>query len=156
MALIRFTERPDFRNPWAEFERIRRGLDELSQNLVSEGKSHMNPTVFPPINIFEETDALFLKAELPGFQAEDLKISIEGDTLTLQGTRKKSSDDENVSYHRQEIKTGNFSRAIALPARIDMDKISAKLSKGILTLTLYKADVVQPKQIKINTDDNNS
>ncbi len=59
-----------------------------------------------------------------------------------------------MSYHRREIEAGNFSRAIALPARIDMDKITAKLNNGILTLTLYKADVVKPKQIKINTDDN--
>lgn len=152
MALIRFTERPHFRNPWAEFERIRRGLDELSQNLISEGKAHMTPTVFPPLNIYEGAETLLLKAELPGIKAEDLDISIEGDTLTLQGTRKHGQEDENVSYHRREIETGNFSRAIALPARIDMDKITAKLSDGILTLTLHKADVVKPKQIHITTE----
>jgi len=153
MALIRFTERPDFRNPWAEFERIRQGMDKFSQNLISEGKSHMNPTVFPPLNIYEEGDVLLLKAELPGIQAEDLDISIEGDTLTLQGTRKHAQEDENVSYHRREIETGNFSRAIALPAKIDIDKITAKLIDGILILTLHKADIVKPKQIKITTED---
>ncbi|HHD64116.1 MAG TPA: Hsp20/alpha crystallin family protein, partial [Desulfobulbaceae bacterium] len=57
MALIRFAERPHFRNPWAEFERIRQGLDELSQNLVSEGKSHMQATVYPPLNMYETKDA---------------------------------------------------------------------------------------------------
>jgi len=153
MALIRFTERPHFRNPWAEFERIRAGLDELSQNLVKEGKMHMDPTVFPPLNIYESGDALIIKAELPGFQAEDLDISIEGDTLTLQGTRKRDQENKNASYHRREIETGNFSRAIALPARIDLDKVTAKLADGILSLTLHKADVVKPKQINITTED---
>jgi HSP20 family protein len=152
MALIRFAERPHFRNPWAEFERIRRGLDELSQNLISEGKSHMHATVYPPLNMYETKDALILKAELPGVNAEDLEISVEGDTLSLQGKRKRSLEKEKISYHRREIETGNFSRALALPTKIDLDNISARLSNGILTITLQKADEVKPRQVKITTD----
>ncbi|HHD64713.1 MAG TPA: Hsp20/alpha crystallin family protein [Desulfobulbaceae bacterium] len=152
MALIRFAERPHFRNPWAEFERIRQGLDELSQNLVSEGKSHMQATVYPPLNMYETKDALILKAELPGVKAEDLEISVEGDTLSMQGTRKRNQAKENISYHRREIETGNFSRALALPTKIDLDNIMAGLSNGILTITLQKADEVKPRQVKITTD----
>lgn len=152
MALIRFAERPRFRNPWAEFERIRQGLDELSQNLVSEGKAQMHATVYPPLNMYETKDALILKAELPGVRVEDLEISLEGDTLTLQGKRLRSQDDTTTSYHRREIETGNFSRALALPTKVDLDKMIAKLANGILTITLQKAEEVKPRQIKISTD----
>lgn len=152
MALIRFAERPRFRNPWAEFERIRQGLDELSQNLVSEGKAQMHATVYPPLNMYETKDALILKAELPGVRVEDLEISLEGDTLTLQGKRLRSQDDTTTSYHRREIETGNFSRALALPTKVNLDKMTAKLANGILTITLQKAEEVKPRQIKISTD----
>jgi len=152
MALIRFAQRPRFRNPWAEFERIRQGLDELSQNLVSEGTSHMQATVYPPLNMYETKDALILKAELPGVRADDLEISVEGDTLSLQGKRKRSLEEDNISYHRREIETGNFSRALALPTKVDLDNMTAKLTDGILTITLQKADEVKPRQVKITTD----
>lgn len=151
MALIRFTERPHFRNPWAEFERIRRGLDELSQNLAGEGKTQMGATVYPPLIMYENKNSLIIKAELPGIQVEDLDVSIEGDTLTLQGKRNPQQEEGNISYHRREIKTGNFSRAIALPTRVDLDKVSAKLVDGILTLTLSKREEFKPRQINITT-----
>lgn len=152
MALIRFTERPQFRNPWAEFERIRRGLDELSQNLMAEGKTYVHASVYPPLIMYETKDALIVKAELPGIGSEDLDISIEGETLTLQGKKETTQNEEKVSYHRREIKTGNFSRAIALPTKVNMDNISAKLVDGILTLTLNKREEAKPKQIVITTE----
>ena len=152
MALSRFAERPDFRNPWAGFERIRQGLNQLSHNLINEGKTHMHATVYPPLNIYETKDALILKAELPGVHPDDLEISLEGDTLTLQGKRLRNLDDKATSYHRREIETGNFSRAIALPTKVDLDNMKATLADGILTITLQKADEVRPRQIKISTE----
>ncbi len=152
MALIRFAERPNFRNPWAEFERIRQGLDELSHNLVGEGKAQRHATVYPPLNMYETKDALILKAELPGVHSDDLEISLEGDTLTLQGKRLRNLDDQATSYHRREIEAGNFSRALALPTKVDLDNMKATLADGILTISLQKADEVKPRQIKISTD----
>lgn len=152
MAMIRLTERPHFKNPWAEFERIRRGLNELSQNLITEGKAHMPATVYPPINMFETTTSLLIQAELPGITSEDLDVSIEGDTLSLQGKRQFQQDTDKISYHRREITIGNFSRSIALPIKVNLDTIKAKLIDGILTVTLDKADEVKPRQITISTE----
>ncbi len=152
MALIRFTEQPRFMNPWAEFERIRQGLDALSRNMLSEGRVAMPATVYPPLNIYETKDELIIKAELPGVKAEDLEISLEGDTLTMQGQRKKTEENEKTSYHRREIEAGSFSRALTLPTKVDPDKISAKLADGILTITLQKADEVKPRHIEITTE----
>lgn len=151
MALIRFAQQPHLRNPWAEFERIRQGLDELSRAFISEVPK-ARATVFPPLNVYEDTDCLIIKAELPGVKAEDLDISIEGDTLTLQGKRKPRKEDEKISYHRREIETGNFSRAIALPTKVDMEDISAKLKNGILVITLQKAAEVKPRRISVVTE----
>ncbi len=151
MALIRFAPQTGFRNPWAEFERIRQELDAFSRTLAGE-TARPRATVYPPLNIAEDADNLVIKAELPGVRAEDLDISIEGETLTLQGKRAPRHDEENVSYHRREIETGSFSRAITLPTRVDVDKINARLVNGILTITLQKAAEVKPRQISVTTD----
>jgi HSP20 family protein len=95
-------------NPWAEFERIRQGLDVLSQNLLSEGRLARPATVYPPLNIYETKDALIIKAELPGVKAEDLDISLEGDTLTLQGQRKRTEEKRKNLLSPQGDQGGQF------------------------------------------------
>ncbi len=152
MALIRFTDLPAFRNPWAEFERIRQGLDELSRNYGEKGKETGRATVYPPLNIYEETDRLLVTAELPGVKAEDLDLSIEGETLTIQGKRLIPRNEDGVSYHRREIQAGSFNRAIALPVKVDADKVSARITNGILAITLMKASPLTPRQIKVSLE----
>jgi HSP20 family protein len=152
MAFIRFADRPTFRNPWAEFERIRQGLDELSRNYAEKGKVQNRANVYPALNIYEETDRLIITAELAGVKALDLDLSLVGETLTLQGKRDNKQQENGVSYHRREIESGSFSRAITLPIKVDAEQIEAKLSNGILTITLMKASAVTPRQIKVSAE----
>ncbi|MBV5318899.1 MAG: Hsp20/alpha crystallin family protein [Desulfobulbaceae bacterium] len=152
MAFIRFADRPAFRNPWAEFERIRQGLDELSRTYVDQGKTQSRANVYPALNIYEETDRLIVTAELPGVKAQNLELSIEGETLNLQGKRDNKQSEPGISYHRREIESGSFSRALTLPVKVDAEQIGAKLSNGILTITLMKASAVTPRQIKVSAE----
>lgn len=149
MTFIRFAERPAIRNPWAEFERIRQGLDELSRNYVGKSHSQNRSNVYPALNIYEEPDKLLVTAELPGVKADALELSIEGDTLTLQGKRDSRTGESPISYHRREIESGSFSRAIALPVKVDVDGLSARLVDGILTITLNKASEASPRRIHV-------
>ena len=150
MAFIRFADRPTFRNPWAEFERIRQGLDELSRSYAEKGKPSARANVYPLLNIYEEPDRLVVTAELPGVKAEDLELSIEGETLTIQGKRDTRQDQANLSYHRREIEAGSFSRAVALPIKVDPEQVSARLVNGILTISLKKASEATPRQITVS------
>jgi len=152
MAFIRFADRPAFRNPWAEFERIRQGLDELSRTYVDKGKPQSRANVYPALNIYEETDRLIVTAELPGVKPQELELSIEGETLTIQGRRDSKQKESGISYHRREIESGSFSRAITLPIKVNPEQIGAKLNHGILTITLMKATAVTPRQIKVSAD----
>jgi HSP20 family protein len=152
MAFIRFADRPAFRNPWAEFERIRQGLDELSRSYVEKNKGQNRSNVYPALNIYEEPDQLIVTAELPGVKADDLELSIEGDTLTLQGKRDCRQNEAGLSYHRREIESGSFSRAVALPVKVDAERVGAKLNNGILTITLMKASAGAPRQIKVTAE----
>ena len=152
MALIRFGERPELRNPWAEFERIRQGLDRLSHGYFPREAPFGGATVFPALNVFEERETLTIKAELPGVEAGDLSVSMEGDTLTIKGKREPRHNGEKLSFHRREIETGNFSRAVNLPIKVNPETVTAKLSNGILTITMDKAAEVKPRQVTVMTE----
>lgn len=152
MAIIRFTERPRAINPWAEFDRIRQGLDQFSRNYLTGEDPYRGGTVFPALNVYEDKDALIIRAELPGVKAEHLDISFEGDTLTIKGKREPYHNGEKVSYHRREIDTGSFSRAVTLPVKVDPDSIAARLQDGILAVTMEKAASVKPRQVNVVTE----
>ncbi len=151
MAIIRFGDRPFFRNPWADFERMRRELDTMFEGVAQDLSGRFAPTVFPALNISEDSSTIYIRAEIPGVPAADLDISIEGDTLTIKGERGSCGKDEaQGSYHRRELDCGSFSRAVTLPTRINVDKVAANSQDGILTIILPKADEVKPRQISIN------
>ena len=152
MALIRFTERPGMINPWAEFERLRQGLDQFSRNFLTREDAYGGGTVFPALNVYEDKEILTVKAELPGVKAEHLDISFEGDTLSIKGKREPYHNGEKNSYHRREIETGSFSRSVTLPIKINPDTLAAKLQNGVLVITMEKAASVKPRQVNVVTE----
>lgn len=157
MAFLRFADLPAFRNPWTEFERIRQGLDELSRVYRNKEGRTDRANVYPPLNVYEEADRLLISVELPGVKPEDLNLSIEGETLTIQGKRTPIQPDEQeggtkLSYHRREIQPGSFNRALTLPIRVAPEDISARMNNGILFITLMKASPATPRQIKVNVE----
>lgn len=150
MTRIRFTERPYIRNPWADFEKIRQGMDQLSQNYFhNDVLFHKCANVYPPLNIFETDETIIIKAEIPGVTAENLDISIEQKSLSLMGTRELLKNDRDLSYHRREIPNGSFNRSVVLPTKVDLENTSATLKNGILTITLNKAAEVKPRCINV-------
>ena len=106
----------------------------------------------PAIDVTENNDAYTLKAVLPGWKPEDVDITLENGVLTLKGEVSEESEqtDANTKWHRREIRRSSFTRSIALPAEVESDKAKAGFENGVLTLTLPKAEVVKPKQIKIS------
>lgn len=106
--------------------------------------------VYPALNIYEEPNRLVITGELPGVRVEELGLTIEGDTLSIQGKRDTRQGEANLSYHRREIEAGSFSRAVALPVKVDPEQVNARLVNGILTVTLNKASAASPRQIKVN------
>jgi HSP20 family protein len=153
MALIRFEERPFFRNPWLEFERMRRDIESLMRGFEYGATGAPGAAaVFPAMNLTEDNEQVYINAEVPGVAASDLDISVEGNTLILKGERKAEAAGEKASFHRREIERGKFSRAITLPTKVDASKVEAKTVDGILHITLAKSEEVKPKQIKVEVE----
>ena len=101
------------------------------------------------MNISEDRDHLYVRAELPGVKAENLEITIQDSSLILRGERKIPTEEKQVNYHRREREAGFFRRVVALPARIQADKVEATCKDGILSIKLAKPEEVKPRKIQV-------
>jgi HSP20 family protein len=140
----------NIRNPFQDLARIRQQMDDLFSRVSDGGLPSLHAGVFPAINLAEDKDHYYIRAELPGISAEDLDIQATGINLSISGERKISAENEDVRYHRREREAGKFSRAISLPGDIDPEGVSAFLANGILKISVPKAEKAKPRQIAIN------
>jgi HSP20 family protein len=138
------------RNPFEELERMRSQMDRVLEGF--SGSSALRPAagVFPAVNLTEDRERYYVRAELPGINAEDLDIQVVGRNLSITGERVLSPDVEGARYHRREREGGKFSRVIGLPGEVDADKVEARLNNGILTVSVAKAEAAKPRKIAIN------
>jgi HSP20 family protein len=103
----------------------------------------------PPCDVFEDKDAVKIVAEVPGVKAEDVKISLENNLLTLRGEKKQQAEEQSERVHRYERSYGVFERTFALPTTVDPDKIDAQYANGVLTITIPKSERARPREIPV-------
>jgi HSP20 family protein len=139
----------DWESPFDELERMRRQMDLLSDRLSKGPYREPFAGVFPLMNVTEDDEGYYIRAELPGINSDDLDISVTGDSLSIAGERKIPVDNQSAKYHRRERESGKFSRIISLPGQIDTEKVKAACADGVLTITLPKAEVAKPKKITV-------
>ena len=139
------------RDPFGEMDRLRREMNSLFG--TSTGRRGVTPTagVFPALNLSDDENNLYVRAELPGVDPEDIEITTKENNLIIKGKRKIAAEGEKVSYHRREREAGTFRRIISLPARVDTNKVTAVSKNGVLTVSLPKAAEAKPRQIKVKT-----
>lgn len=145
-----FNTPPSYRDPFAELDRMRREMDMLTGNIFRHpGQQAFSAGVFPAVNLTEDKDHYYVRAELPGVTANALDIQATGKTISISGERTFAPESDTAKYHRREREAGKFSRIIELPGEIDSEKVSAGLTNGILTITIPKAEVAKPRQIAV-------
>lgn len=148
MPVIKYTP---FQNELDDFPAgIRLFQDSLSR-LFSEPASR---PWSPAVDIYENENALILKADLPDVDPKQVGIQLENGTLTLKGERKFEQQENGRGFHRIERSYGSFVRAFSLPDTVDGDKVKADYKNGVLTVTLAKKDVAKPKTINVQISDN--
>ena len=123
---------------WPEMNRLQ---EEMEQRLRRAGMSDPRrpaQSVYPPLNLWEDDDNLYVEAELPELDLADLEIFVTGDNqLSIKGERKQP-ERENGTWHLQERGHGSFSRMGELPQYVDSDTVTAEFKHGVLTITLPK------------------
>jgi HSP20 family protein len=130
-------------DPWNDLDRL---------NRFSSGQQTQQAIEFPAINVWVANDNAMVTTELPGIDAKSIEISVVSDTLTLRGSRKSDETDKSESFHRRERWQGQFSKTIQLPFPIQVDKIEARYTKGVLSITLPRAEADKPRKISIKSE----
>ena len=131
---------------WDPFEEMNRLHDHF---LGGRGLSKQAFQV--AVDIREEDDAFYVDAEVPGLAAEDVKVDIEKNVLTLSGERKVEKEEVDGTYRRVERQYGSFTRSFTLPETVDTENITADLKEGVLALRLPKKDAPTPRSISVKT-----
>jgi HSP20 family protein len=134
---------------------ISRQLDEVMESFFTPdvapeaGPFHRSAAVFPAINAWEDGEALYVEAELPGYKLEDVELSMEGRDLTIKGEREVSVPEGATGLHRERA-SGAFARSIRVVTPVDAERVTATLRDGVLLVTLPKAAAAKPRKIAVS------
>lgn len=124
-------------------------LDQILFGRPATHRAAGGPEESGPRTTVRDTAASFILAmELPGFGAEDVKVDVTREKLSITGDRKPASL-EGYAAHRRERLPFNFSRSYTLPVPVDADNASATVKNGVLTVTLPKIAQVRPRTIAV-------
>ena len=137
-----FRSRPATYGGFANFGFGFPGFDEIDKVLFRGGE-------YPALNVQTIEEETTVTAELPGFEPEDIDVSVEGSTLTITGSRQAEEPKEGETYHRRERWSGKFTRSLRLPVGVDTGQVEAAFKDGVLTIRLPKAEEHKPKKIAV-------
>ena len=134
-------------DPFREMERMNRLFSDQLGAITDDGA--LTGSFVPPVDVYEDEQNLVLKLEVPGMNEEDLKVSLENNTLTVSGERKFEKEEKEENFHRIERRYGTFTRTFRLPNTVDAEKVDASYDKGVLKVTLAKRAEAKAKTIKV-------
>lgn len=104
----------------------------------------------PAVDIYENDDAIVVKAELPGVDKDKITVDLNANILTIRGERSSDNEVKEDNYYRRERTYGQFQRSFTLPAEVDPDAIKANYKDGVLKVEVPKPEASKPKQISVN------
>jgi HSP20 family protein len=136
---------------WNEFDRAQNEMNCFLQYVDARGPADPSgvPVAYPPVNVWDDNENIYLGAELPGITRENLEITItDGNRLTLKGQR-QPAEVGPTTWHRQERGFGSFSRTLTLPVLVDADRVEAHLELGDLRVKLPKSPKAEPRRIEV-------
>lgn len=139
--------------PWrAEMDRLRNEMERLYDRFLDlrplrrfaeEGEW------MPSVDVSETAKEIIVKVEIPGVEAKEIDVSLDGNVLTIKGERKREHEERDENFHRIERSYGSFYRSLQLPAEVEGDKIKATYKKGVLKVTLPKSKKAAGKKIEV-------
>lgn len=143
--------RPTFESSFPDFDQLRREMMHLADALSSDTFGEAGTGVFPPMNVTQDKDNFYVRAEVPGVNASELSISALKNRVSISGKREIPGEQERASYHRKERPEGSFNRTVTLPSDVEASRVEARCASGILTITLPKAEDAKPRQISVKS-----
>jgi HSP20 family protein len=126
--------------PWTGLTGFKTEMDRLFERFMEPWAAEM-PSLGQwdlKVDVAENSQAVVVKAEVPGVDQKDLQISLEDGQLTIKGEKEAEKEEKDKRYHRVERSYGAFARALRLPATVDGSKATATSKDGVVTVTLPK------------------
>ncbi|MBN1503887.1 MAG: Hsp20/alpha crystallin family protein [Candidatus Eisenbacteria bacterium] len=151
MALVRW-------NPWGDVFSVQKEVNDLIHGFLSDDDRTGLPAqkgmvLWGPFVDVSETDEDFVvRAELPGIRQDDVKVSVDSNTLTIKGEKKLVKEEKEKTFHRMERSYGMFERTFSLSNRVDSTKAKASFKDGVLEIRLPKVGEAKTKEIPIDTN----
>lgn len=145
MTLTRWT-------PTRDFLGIAEDMNRLVKTMFDDDTpetTYMKGSWTPAVDISEDDNNFYLTVDLPGMVKDEVKVRFEDGLLSITGEKKAETEEKKLNYHRVERSYGRFERSFRVPSRISANKIDAKFDKGVLTVTLPKAEEAKPKEIEV-------
>ncbi len=102
-----------------------------------------------PLDVVEKGDAFEVRASLPGIDPNDVRITVQGETLTIRGQTTGEQERKEDNWILRERRSGSFYRSVTLPAPLDADKATARFEQGVLSLVIPKAEMAKAKEIPV-------
>ncbi len=141
MRLVRWNPTRDMLDVQAQMDRL---MDSFFNDYADTERFGL------AVDVAEHDNEFAITAAIPGVKAEDLHITLDKDVLTIQAETKAEEIQEGSRYHLRERRYGAYSRSLRFPVPVDSDKIAAGYEDGVLTVHVPKAEVVKPRRIAVN------
>jgi HSP20 family protein len=141
-------------DPFEELQGLRDRLNRTLRPLGVEGEEIRAGSWSPAADVFETSDALFIKTELPGVSEKDIRIEVENNVLTLTGERQFEKKTDDLEFRRIERSYGTFSRYFNLIGGLDTKNVTAVFDGGVLEIRIPKSEEAKPKSIKVELKKN--
>lgn len=130
---------------------LREEMEELFTRAFGEESLWPAERMVPSLDVAETDRALEVRMDIPGLEAKDIDIQVNGNLLTISGERKEEKEDTGKTFHRLERRSGAFSRTVTLPCPVREDAIDAQYRNGILTVKLPKTEEAKAKKIAVKS-----
>lgn len=141
-------------NPFIGFSTLQERMNQIFDEAISRQKGCYGPSSgswTPSVDIYVTEEKIYISAELPGVNIDDVEVEVNKDVLRLSGTRNFGKDLKEEDYLRMERNYGSFLRTFRLPAEANKKGIKAKYHNGVLNITLSKTKKTSPKHIKVES-----
>jgi HSP20 family protein len=131
--------------PFAELGELRSRFDRMFGDLT-EAREH---AWTPAIDVVRDNGNLVIRADVPGIKAEEVKIEVEDDILTVSGEHEERKEQKDKHFLRRERRFGSFSRSMVLPPGVEAKKIKAKTHNGVVEVTIPLPKEPKKETVKI-------
>lgn len=130
-------------DPWTDMQRFQREVNRLFNAYTAPAAG------YPPMNLWHDREQAVVQMEAPGLDPQKIRVSVEGQTLTVEGERGSALPEGDVAVHRKEREEGAFARALRLPFEAESEGVRAEYKAGVLTVRMPRKEATKPRAIQV-------